>query len=157
MPADTAVELDEPGNWPAVERLLLSRCPQPPRQATVKVLVCDVDGTMTDGGMYYDESGEAFKKFNTKDAHGLQLRRDRGVEVWVMTGEQSAVTKARLAKLGITGAYCGVSKKVETCASSAGRRTSRWTTSPTWAMTSMTSTVFAPYGCRHARQTPVRR
>jgi N-acylneuraminate cytidylyltransferase len=75
------------------------------------MLVVDVDGTLTDGGMYYDGNGEALKKFNTRDAKGLLMLRDAGVRVCVVTAESSTVVDARMRKLGITEYFRGVQNK----------------------------------------------
>ena len=73
MAAETAIEIDDDTDWIIVEQLLLRQKLMPARNSAVqvKVLVLDVDGTLTDGGMYYGSDGEALKKFNTRDAHGL--------------------------------------------------------------------------------------
>ena len=51
----------------------------------LKYLVIDVDGTMTDGGVYYDENGNELKKFNTKDAAGFFAAHKAGIEILVLT------------------------------------------------------------------------
>jgi N-acylneuraminate cytidylyltransferase len=75
------------------------------------MLVIDVDGTLTDGGMYYSGEGEALKKFNTRDAKGMLMLRDAGVRICVLTAENSAVVHARMKKLGITDYFPGVADK----------------------------------------------
>lgn len=120
MPPETEAEIDELDDWLRVEALLRNRGlrvgVQPsvtgPASGRVRVVVCDVDGTLTDGGMYYDANGEALKKFNTRDACGLRRLREQGIDVWVVTGEDSAVVKARLKKLGITDGHFGVKDKL---------------------------------------------
>ena len=64
--------------------------------ARVEALVLDVDGTLTDGGMYYGPVGEALKKFNTRDAHGMQLLREDGIRVCVISTETSPAVEARM-------------------------------------------------------------
>ena len=71
----------------------------------------DVDGTLTDGGMYYGPAGEALKKFNTRDAHGLQLLRENGIRVCVISTEKSPAVEARMKKLHIDEYYPGVQDK----------------------------------------------
>ena len=56
--------------------------------AEIKLLVIDVDGTMTDGGIYYDASGNEIKKFNTKDAAGIFAARCAGIKIMVLTGKK---------------------------------------------------------------------
>lgn len=109
MAEECAAELDEPRDWPFIEALLR------PRIAAghdIRLLVVDVDGTLTDGGMYYDAKGEALKKFDTRDAKGMLLLRDAGVRVCVVTAETSAVVRARMRKLGITDYFPGVKDKL---------------------------------------------
>jgi N-acylneuraminate cytidylyltransferase len=108
MHEDSAIEIDEPADWPAVESLLKRRLAS---AKNVRMLVVDVDGTLTDGGMYYDGNGEALKKFNTRDAKGLLMLRDAGVRVCVVTAESSTVVDARMRKLGITEYFRGVQNK----------------------------------------------
>lgn len=108
MHEDSAVELDEPVDWPVVERLLRRRVAIP---ADLRMLVVDVDGTLTDGGMYYDADGEALKKFQTRDAKGLLMLRDAGLRICIVTAENSAVVHARMRKLGLTDYFPGVSDK----------------------------------------------
>lgn len=101
MSTESTVEIDEPADWPIVERLLRQSRLNPESLARVRALVVDVDGTLTDGGMYYDANGEAMKKFNTRDAHGMKCLQQAGLQVGVITAERSAVVDARMRKLGI--------------------------------------------------------
>jgi len=109
MGAETELEIDEPEDWIAVEKLL--RAGYPTGKKDIRVLVCDVDGTLTDGGMYYGAEGEALKKFNTRDAMGLRFLREAGVDVWIITGENSPSVIARMKKLGLTECHFGVEDK----------------------------------------------
>lgn len=109
MAAECAAELDEPDDWPIVEALLR---PRVVAGRDLRLLVVDVDGTLTDGGMYYDSKGEAMKKFDTRDAKGMLMLRDAGVRVCVVTAETSAVVTARMRKLGITDYFPGVKDKL---------------------------------------------
>ncbi|MBK8960584.1 MAG: acylneuraminate cytidylyltransferase [Proteobacteria bacterium] len=108
MHEECAAELDEPADWPVVEALLRPRIAA---AHDVRLLVVDVDGTLTDAGMYYDGHGEALKKFDTRDAKGMLMLRDAGVRVCVVTAENSAVVRARMRKLGITDYFPGVKDK----------------------------------------------
>jgi YrbI family 3-deoxy-D-manno-octulosonate 8-phosphate phosphatase len=112
MTGESAVEIDEPADWPVVERLLRQRS-RASREALagIRALAVDVDGTLTDGGMYYDANGEALKKFNTRDAHGLKLLQQAGLHVAVVTKERSAVVDARMRKLGIRDYLSGQDDK----------------------------------------------
>lgn len=108
MGEECAAELDEPSDWPVIEALLRRRILS---ARGIRMLVVDVDGTLTDGGMYYSGEGEALKKFNTRDAKGMLMLRDAGVRVCVVTAENSAVVHARMRKLNITDYFPGVSDK----------------------------------------------
>jgi hypothetical protein len=65
------------------------------RAVRVRMLVMDVDGVMTDGGMYYGEHGEEFKKFNTRDGHGIGLLHGSGIGTAIVTSEQTAIVDRR--------------------------------------------------------------
>lgn len=54
----------------------------------IRLLVLDVDGTMTDGGVYYDATGNELKKFAIKDGAGLVLARTAGIRVMICTGRE---------------------------------------------------------------------
>lgn len=77
----------------------------------IKMLVVDVDGTMTDGGIYYDASGNELKKFNTRDAAGIFAARYAGIEIMVLTGRESFSVKKRMNELKVKLVYQGVSDK----------------------------------------------
>ena len=77
----------------------------------IRMIVVDVDGTFTDGGMYYDAKGEALKKFNTRDAKGLLLLQEAGVRICIVTAEDSKVVHARMRKLGFEDYFPGVKDK----------------------------------------------
>lgn len=108
MHEECAAELDELSDWPVVENLLRRRFTV---SRDIRMLVVDVDGTFTDGGMYYDAKGEAMKKFNTRDAKGLLLLRDAGVRICIVTAEDSKVVHARMRKLGFEDYFPGVADK----------------------------------------------
>lgn len=75
--------------------------------STVKLLVLDVDGIMTDGKLYFTNGGEETKAFNTTDGLGLKLLQRSGVEIAIITGRQSAIVATRAASLGITMVHQG--------------------------------------------------
>ena len=80
--------------------------------ARIRLLVLDVDGTLTPGTMYYGPHGEALKRFHTRDGHGLHHLRRAGVEVAVISREKSPATAARMQKLGIEHYFDGVFDKL---------------------------------------------
>jgi YrbI family 3-deoxy-D-manno-octulosonate 8-phosphate phosphatase len=81
------------------------------RARKVRLLCVDVDGVLTDAGMYYGPDGEVLKKFNTRDGMGLARVREAGVAVAIISGEDSAIVHARAAKLNIDDVFCNVSNK----------------------------------------------
>lgn len=67
----------------------------------IKYLVIDVDGTMTDAGIYYDEHGNELKKFCTKDAAGFFAAHQAGMEILVLTGRECAATTRRMTEMKV--------------------------------------------------------
>ena len=78
----------------------------------LKLFATDVDGVLTDAGMYYGESGEELKKFNTRDGMGIKLLQAEGVIVAIITAEQTKIVARRAKKLGIVEVYQGAKDKV---------------------------------------------
>jgi YrbI family 3-deoxy-D-manno-octulosonate 8-phosphate phosphatase len=80
----------------------------------IKLLVLDVDGVMTDGGMYYTESGDQFKKYNTKDGMAIQhLVKDNFQIAIISSGFKTEMVKARAELLGIQRCYIGRDPKID--------------------------------------------
>ena len=78
----------------------------------VKVLLLDVDGVLTDGGLFYSDSGETLKRFNTLDGHGLKMLQKAGITPAVITGRDSDPLRARLQALGIQHARFAIDDKL---------------------------------------------
>ena len=72
-----------------------------PTTTDIRLFLTDVDGTLTDGGMYYGTDGTEFKKFNTRDGMGLQLLQRTGVKVGIVTSENTPINVNRARKLGL--------------------------------------------------------
>ena len=81
------------------------------RAQDVKVVFFDVDGVLTDGGLYFTEAGETLKRFNSLDGHGLKLLQQAGITPAVVTGRDSAPLRTRLAALGVTHVRYGTEDK----------------------------------------------
>ncbi len=81
------------------------------RAQDVKVVFFDVDGVLTDGGLYFTESGETLKRFHSLDGHGLKLLQQAGITPAVITGRDSAPLRTRLAALGVTHVRYGTEDK----------------------------------------------
>lgn len=67
----------------------------------IRLIVIDVDGTMTDSGIYYDENGNEWKKFSTKDAAGFFVAHRLGINIMVLTGRKCAATERRMKELKV--------------------------------------------------------
>ncbi|MDD5057920.1 MAG: HAD family hydrolase [Sideroxydans sp.] len=78
----------------------------------LRLIAFDVDGVLTDGGLYLTDSGEEFKRFNTLDGHGLKMLKASGVELAIITGRTSRCVELRAKNLGITRLYQGVENKL---------------------------------------------
>jgi 3-deoxy-D-manno-octulosonate 8-phosphate phosphatase (KDO 8-P phosphatase) len=78
----------------------------------IKLLLLDVDGVMTDGGIIYDANGLETKRFNVKDGHGIKMLQRHGIEVGIITGRTSVVVDYRAKELGIDIVYQGALKKL---------------------------------------------
>lgn len=81
------------------------------RAQAIKVAFFDVDGVLTDGGLYFTETGETIKRFHTLDGHGIKLLQRIGVTPVVVSGRDSAPLRKRLAALGVTHCRFGTEDK----------------------------------------------
>lgn len=89
----------------AVRKLLAGR--------QIKLLVLDVDGVLTDGGMYYTERGDEFKKFNTKDGMAIKQLVRKGVDIGIISsGFNTGLINKRAELLGIRHVYAGPEPKL---------------------------------------------
>lgn len=116
MPDETYFELDEPSDWNIIEQLLSNR-----RKSTqslehylkkIKILITDVDGVMTDCGMYYSENGDELKKFNTRDGMAIQLLREHGIRTVIITKENTKIVEHRAKKLKFDEVFQGINDKM---------------------------------------------
>ena len=81
------------------------------RAQPVRVVFFDVDGVLTDGSLYFTESGESLKRFNSLDGHGLKLLQRAGITPAVITGRDSKPLRLRLQALGLTHVHYGTEDK----------------------------------------------
>lgn len=79
----------------------------------IQYLILDVDGTMTDGGVYLDSQGNEIKKFSIKDGAGLLLARQGGIQAVILTGRESLCVSVRAQELQIPYVFQNVKKKKE--------------------------------------------
>lgn len=80
----------------------------------IRLFLTDCDGCLTDGGMYYTESGDELKKFNTLDGMGFQLLRENGILTGIITKENTKIVERRAQKLKVDFLKQGVINKLET-------------------------------------------
>ena len=116
MAEDTYFELDEPSDWIIVEQLLINhkKSAQSFRQylKKVKLLITDVDGVMTDCGMYYSQKGDELKKFNTRDGMAIELLKEYGMKIAIITKENTKIVEQRAKKLKIDNVFQGIDDKI---------------------------------------------
>ena len=86
-----------------------------PTLADIRLVITDVDGVLTDGGIYYDATGECLKRFHVRDGLGMRLLEENGVRVAVLSGRDSPTLRKRVADLGITLYQFGVKDKHAAC------------------------------------------
>ena len=79
----------------------------------IKMFITDVDGVLTDGGMYYSEKGEILKKFNTRDGMGIEILIKNGIVPVILTKENSDIALKRADKLKIKEVYVGLEDKLK--------------------------------------------
>lgn len=78
-----------------------------------KLILTDIDGVWTDGGMYYDQTGNEWKKFHTYDSAGVLLAHKFGIPVGIITGEDTEIVNRRAKKLKVDYLFQGVKNKLE--------------------------------------------
>ncbi|MCP4979969.1 MAG: 3-deoxy-manno-octulosonate-8-phosphatase KdsC [Gammaproteobacteria bacterium] len=78
----------------------------------VHLLILDIDGVLTDGGLHFDNQGEEYKTFNSLDGHGIRMLLECGIQVAVITGRQSEIVRHRMGDLGVRHIYQGYRDKL---------------------------------------------
>jgi 3-deoxy-D-manno-octulosonate 8-phosphate phosphatase (KDO 8-P phosphatase) len=79
----------------------------------IKLLVLDVDGVLTDGGLWFDANGQLTKRFDVRDGLGIRLLQQAGVEIAFLSGGQGGATEVRARQLGIQHCLVGIKDKPE--------------------------------------------
>jgi YrbI family 3-deoxy-D-manno-octulosonate 8-phosphate phosphatase len=82
-----------------------------PRWGAIGALITDVDGVLTDGGLYYAESGDELKRFDVRDGQGLVLLREAGLLTAIVTRKQTSIVTRRARDLGIAEVHQNVTDK----------------------------------------------
>jgi N-acylneuraminate cytidylyltransferase len=111
MPEESLTEIDSLTDWKIAEELLAAGLKKRKKSNRITHLILDVDGVFTDGCIYYGADGEVMKKFDMRDGMGLEILRQYGVEVLVMTSEDSQIVASRMKKLKIDDVFLGVKDK----------------------------------------------
>ena len=79
-----------------------------------KLILTDIDGVWTDGGMYYDQTGNEWKRFNTYDSAGVLFAHSLDIPVAIITSENTEIVARRAAKLKVDYLYQGIKDKLAT-------------------------------------------
>ena len=82
------------------------------RASRIKLVIFDVDGVLTDGGLYFDHNGTEHKVFNSRDGHGMKMLRNSGVEIAIISGRVSEAVSHRMTGLGIEYVHQGYQEKL---------------------------------------------
>lgn len=120
MPPERRLEIDELVDFKIAEALIRKTQPRTDQNNLaekargIKLFVSDVDGVLTDAGMYYTENGDELKKFNTRDGMGFALLRDAGIKTALVTSEDTRIVERRAKKMGVDFLRQGVRDKL-TC------------------------------------------
>ena len=111
----TFVEIDEVEDWIIAEQLFIKNHSSDYKFNfnKIKLLLSDVDGVLTDAGMYYTENGDEFKKFCTYDGMGFQLLQKTGIKVGILTTEDRSLNRRRAKKLGLDFDFHGAKDKLQ--------------------------------------------
>ena len=115
MPEYTYTEIDEQEDWIVAEFLMKKFVLKNKLHdfSKIKLFLSDVDGVLTDAGMYYTESGDEFKKFSTYDGMGFQLLQKTGVKVGIITSEDRDLNRRRAKKIGLDFDFHGTKDKLQ--------------------------------------------
>jgi len=116
MPEYTSTEIDEESDWIVAESLMQKYVltTENEKKQTIKLFLTDVDGTLTDAGMYYSENGDELKKFSTYDGMGLRMLSEKGILTGIITSETRELNRRRAEKLKLDYYFYGDSSKLKT-------------------------------------------
>ncbi len=82
------------------------------KAAQIRLVIFDVDGVLTDGGLFIGDDGQEYKQFHSKDGHGMVMLQHSGIRIGIITGRTSEVVRIRMASLGIEHVYQGKREKL---------------------------------------------
>ena len=114
MPEYTGIEIDEEDDWLIAEKIMEKYSLNVNQDfSKIKYVFSDVDGVLTDSGMYYTEDGNEIKKFNTRDGYAFELLRKNGLKTGIITSENTKMVSNRAKKLKVDYLFQGVKNKFE--------------------------------------------
>lgn len=114
MPEYTGIEIDEKDDWLIAEKIMNKYNLNVNQDfSKIKYVFSDVDGVLTDSGMYYTEDGNEIKKFNTRDGFAFELLRKNGFKTGIITSENTEMVSNRAKKLKVDYLFQGVKNKSE--------------------------------------------
>ncbi len=108
MPEYSSIEADEEDDWIIIEKLMYKYVLNNKPSKTIKLFATDVDGVLTDAGMYYDNNGNELKKFNTHDGMAFKILKEKGIFTAMITSEKTNIVKLRASKLQVDYLFQGV-------------------------------------------------
>tara|TARA_B100000900_G_scaffold151990_1_gene129083 strand:+ start:28430 stop:29572 length:1143 start_codon:yes stop_codon:yes gene_type:complete len=116
MPEYTSIELDEEIDWITAEKTMYKYIINNKKSNinNIKIVLSDVDGVLTDGGMYYTESGDEIKKFCVYDGMAFKILKDHGYKVGIITTEDMNLNRRRAKKLNLDYDFHGINDKLST-------------------------------------------
>tara|TARA_B100001093_G_scaffold305440_2_gene291504 strand:+ start:61665 stop:62807 length:1143 start_codon:yes stop_codon:yes gene_type:complete len=116
MPEYTSIELDEELDWITAEKTMYKYIINNKKSNinNIKIVLSDVDGVLTDGGMYYTESGDEIKKFCVYDGMAFKILQDHGYKVGIITTEDMNLNRRRAKKLNLDYDFHGIKDKLTT-------------------------------------------
>lgn len=107
MPEYSYIEIDEEIDWVIAEKIFENKHLKHDLRNNIKLVAVDIDGVLTDGGMYYTETGDELKKFNTRDGMAFQLLREAGIKTALITTEETTIAERRARKLKVDYLFQG--------------------------------------------------
>ena len=115
MPEYTYTEIDEAEDWIVAESLMKRFVLKKTKIdfSNIKIFLSDIDGVLTDSGMYYSEKGDELKRFCTYDGMGFNLLQRSGIKVGVLTTEDRDLNRARARKLQLDFDFHGANDKLQ--------------------------------------------
>jgi N-acylneuraminate cytidylyltransferase len=115
MPEETYFEVDEPSDWLVIEHILRktrqSAAGLKDRWKNIRLVATDMDGVLTDAGMYYSAEGDELKRFSARDGKGFELLRQAGVQTAIVTAESTPIAERRARKLQVENIFTGAKDK----------------------------------------------